>query len=146
MANICRYKGEVRGKKNACYAFYGSMSVLDENDIIFEEGTDNDYKLRFDGTCKWSVDAYCKPYKGEKPVELPENYEEAYDFACPDLWYNTIQERSEMFQVEVFICSNDIDDYYEAAEVREHYINGEKVYSEEEDEMFKMLHVTDSWY
>ena len=146
MANSCKYKGEVRGKKNACYAFYGSMSVLDYNDIFSEEGTDEDYKLRFEGTCKWSVDSYCNPFKGEIPVELPKDYEEAYNEAYEKYWYYTVQERSAMFQVEVFCCSNDIDDFNPKWEVKEHYINGEYAVSDEDDLIYKSLEIKPDWF
>ena len=48
MANICSYKVLVKGRKNGCYAFYGSMQTLDGKSIIDETGTDEDYKLRFE--------------------------------------------------------------------------------------------------
>lgn len=40
-----------------------------------------------------------------------------------DFWYNTVQERSKMFQVEVQCNSEDIDDPYGG--YYEHYINGQ---------------------
>ena len=49
MANICSYKVLVKGRKNGCYAFYGSMQTLDGKSIIDETGTDEDYELRFEG-------------------------------------------------------------------------------------------------
>ena len=29
MANYCDYEIEIKGRKNACYAFYGSTPVMD---------------------------------------------------------------------------------------------------------------------
>ena len=126
MANICEYKVIVKGKKNACYAFYGSTSNFGGKEIDHGEGTDDDYTLYYNGDCKWSIDSYCSPFKGEKPVQLPENFEEAEEAGENLYWYNTVQERSEMFQVEVQCCSADIEDYDEDGpyNIYEHYING----------------------
>ena len=60
MANICVYKAIVKGKKDACYAFYWSMSVLDGISIKEKGGSDDDYMIRFEGDCKWTVDQYCQ--------------------------------------------------------------------------------------
>lgn len=128
MANVCEYHVRVKGKKNACYAFYGSMSVYDYKDIQEEHGTDDEYEMTFTGTCKWSVDSYCTPFDGEKPVELPDDFNEAYEKAENDYWYNTVQERSEMFQVEVWCNSADIEDYDPDEgpyQIYEHYLNGD---------------------
>ncbi len=59
MANICEYKVIVKGRKNACYAFYGSMSCMDYKEIVSEKGTEDKYEMFFIGNCKWGVDAYC---------------------------------------------------------------------------------------
>ena len=146
MANICKYKGLIRGKKNACYAFYGSMSVFDYNDIQSEKGTNEQYELEFEGTCKWSVDSYCTPFEGEIPVKLPEDPEEAYNLANEKYWYNTVQERSEMFQVEIYCCSNDIDDFNPNWEVWEHYVNGESIETKEDKLIHEKLKITDKWF
>ena len=133
MANICEYRVIVKGKKNACYAFLGSMSAYDEKVVDEEYGTDDNFTLRFNGSCKWSVDCYCKPWTGETPVELPEDAEEALQVGEDKYWYKTVQDRSKMFNVEVMCNSADIDmpmgDYYE------HYINGEPVYDDCPDEI-----------
>ena len=125
MANICEYKVIVKGKKNACYAFYGSMSAFDKW-VVSEEGTDDNFILKFEGNCKWYVDCYCNPYSGNKPVILPEDSEEAYNLAEEKFWYHTVQERSEMFSVEVLCNSADVDDYL--GDTFEHYISGKKIY------------------
>jgi hypothetical protein len=128
VANCCSYKVIVKGKKNACYAFFGSMSCMDGKQINEEFGTDENYTVRFSGGCKWSVDAYCEPWDGVFPVKLPENAKEAYEEAEDKYWYKTVQERSKMFNVEVFCNSADIDDFDPEigyCELYEHYINGE---------------------
>jgi len=131
MANCCEYKVIVKGKKNACYAFFGSMSCMDYKDIVSETGTDEDCILRFEGNCKWSVDSYCEPWNGTFPVDIPENYEEAYQLAENKFWYHTVEERSKMFEVEVFCNSADIEDYEdEPIEYFEHYISGVYQYCE----------------
>lgn len=146
MANICKYKVEVRGKKNACYAFWASMSSCDDGTVLKEEGDDDNYILRFLGFCKWSVNAYCNPFKGKKPVQLPSDPDEAFSLAMDKYWYYTVQERSEMFQVEVFCCSNDIDDFWEEGEEYQHYINGSIASTEDDFKMHEELKITPDWY
>jgi len=123
MANICRYKVVVRGRKNGCYAFYGSMSSLDNKWIVEESGTEDDYSVTFHGDCKWSVDCYCQPWEGECPVQLPEDAEEAQYEAEDKYWYKTVKDRSRMFAVEVLCCSADVD--FPVQEYFEHYVCGE---------------------
>lgn len=125
MANICMYKVLVKGRRNACMAFFGSTPCLDDKWITSEEGTDEHCTLLFEGDCKWEVDAYCKLWCGECPVELPEDAEEALRFAEEHDWYYTVQSRSEMFNVEVF-C-NSLDECSDEPKF-EHYINGMPVY------------------
>ncbi len=133
MANICEYKVIVKGRKNACYAFVGSMSALDEKEIVEESGTDELYTLRFEGSCKWGVDAYCHPWDGEFPVVLPEDADDAMEEAENKYWYHTVQERSKMFEVEVLCNSADIDEAI--GEIFEHYRNGEPVSGECPEEL-----------
>ena len=133
MANICKYKVIVKGRKNACYAFLGSMSVLDGKEIVEESGADMNYTLRFEGTCKWAVDAYCTPWDGEFPVILPEDADEAMAVAEEKYWYNTVKERSKMFEVEVLCNSADIDE--SICEEFEHYSNGISVPGECPEEL-----------
>ena len=56
MADICIYKGIVKGKKNSCYAVFGSMSCMDDKQIVEEGEINGEYFLRFEGDLKWSVD------------------------------------------------------------------------------------------
>ena len=86
MANYCEYKAIVKGKTNACYAFFGSMSCLDDKRIEDESGTDAQYTVRFQGNCKWAVDAYCEPWEGEFPVLLPDDADEAMAVAEKQYW------------------------------------------------------------
>ena len=130
MANVCEYKVIVKGKKNACYAFFGSMSCMGDKQILEESGTDEMCTIRFEGDCKWSVDSYCSPWDGGFPVVLPEDAEEAMAEAEDKYWYNTVQERSKMFEVEVWCNSADTEDYDPNKgpfEIFEHYINGTNV-------------------
>ena len=80
MANFCEFKFEIRGKKNACYAFLGSTSC-DDYSIDHESGTEDNYVIQYSGSCKYSPDAYCKDWEGETPVVIPENAKEAYEKA-----------------------------------------------------------------
>lgn len=52
MANICEYKGIVKGPKNACYAVFGSLSCMDDKEIVEEKQLEDEYYLRFEGYCK----------------------------------------------------------------------------------------------
>ena len=127
MANICEYKVIVKGKKNACYAFFGSMPWMDYKDIVEEKEDNGVWTVKFEGDCKWSVDCYClDPWKGDTPVVLPEDPDEALSEAADKYYRQTVQERSEMFNVEVWCNSADIEDE-DTRQVFEHYINGESV-------------------
>ena len=114
MADICKYKIKVHGRKNSCYAFLGSTSTLDEREIIKEFGDENDYTLVFKGCCKWAINMYCHDFKGTKPVVLPDDFEEAYSQAEDKYWYHSVQERSEMFQVEVW-CNSGSPETFESS-------------------------------
>lgn len=145
MANICSYKVIVKGKKNACYAFFGSMPCYDDKYILEEEGTNESCTVRFDGNCKWSVDSYCNPWTGGFPVILPDDPDEAMEEAENKYWYNTVQERSKMFGVEVWCNSADVEDYDPDEgpyQIFEHYINGEPAGGECPEEL---VIEDDSW-
>lgn len=123
MANICEYKMIVKGKKNACYAFFGSMAVYDDKTIERESGTADDYELLMHGYCKWDVDSYCKTdYDGECPVKLPDDPYEAMQEGVDKYLYYTVQEHSRMFDVEVQCCYADIDEAM--GDSYEHYKSG----------------------
>ena len=132
MANICKYKVIVKGKKDACYALYWSMSVMDGISIEDEGGSDDDYMIRFEGNCKWTVDAYCKPWDGSFDVDIPATLEDALKYRGI-----TVQERSRLFKVEVLCNSADMveEDY----ELYEHYISGDRISSGGCPEELKVL-------
>ncbi len=52
MANICEYRVLVKGKRNACMAFFGFMPCLDDKRILSERGSDEHCTLLFEGDCK----------------------------------------------------------------------------------------------
>lgn len=133
MANYCDYKVIVKGRRNACYAFFGSMSCLDNKWVEEENGTDENCTLRFAGNCKWSVDAYCKPWDGTFPVPLPKDAQDALSAAEEQYWYYTVRQRSQMFAVEVWCNSADVDDCDPdegPVEIFMHYVNGTAVPAE----------------
>lgn len=132
MANICKYKVIVKGKRNACMAFYRSMACMEQY-IHSDEGTSKNCTIFFEGSCKWEVDAYCKSWNGKFPVDLPETEDEAYKLAQKNYWYYTVLDRSKMFNVEVLCNSADMDDY--TGSHFEHYINGKRVYDAYPDEL-----------
>ena len=142
MANFCQFEFEVRGKKNACYAFFGSTSAEDYS-IEHEEGTDDNYVIHYSGSCKYYPDVYCEEWKKDTPVEIPADAKEALDKADEYAKYD-VQSRSKMFGVDVRCNYFDMDALQEAMEYSEeefdfsegladfycHYINGEKVEDE----------------
>lgn len=111
MANICMYKGIVKGKKNACYAFLGSMPVMCEQYIYEEKGTEDSFTIYFGGDCKWYVDCSRKTWRGQFPVALPKDSEKAFEKGEKKYSHITMQDRSKMFECEVWCNYADIDDY-----------------------------------
>lgn len=126
MANICEYRVKVKGRKNACYAFLGSMPHMDYRNVNSEVGSDMEYEMIISGNCKWSVDAYCKKWDGDFPADLPADSNEAYEEAGKRYCYVTVKERSELFNTEVWCNSCDIDGDPDTA-VYVHYKNGEPI-------------------
>jgi len=122
MANICEYNMIVKGRKNACYAFFAGQYWLNYKDITFESGNDERYEMHFSGTCKWTVDQYCITYNGSCPMDIPDDYEEAAKMMCGTEHY-TVQSRSRMFDVEVWCNSRDSEGDPETAYYG-HFISG----------------------
>lgn len=122
MANICEYHILVRGRRNACHALFGGQSVLDEKWITNESGSDEDCSLVFQGTCKWYVDAYTSPYLGSPELTIPADPQDAELFG-EGFWGVSLQEKSRLFDVEVWCNSIDIDS--PVAIFSNHYICGE---------------------
>lgn len=108
MANVCQYKMIVKGKKNACYAFYAGQNHFWQ-DVEDKDGTYENYELYFSGECKWSVDQYCAAEE-------------------------TVQGRSRAYSVEVMCNSRDVDDDPKTAFYK-HYKNGVPVTSEVPEEL-----------
>lgn len=124
MANYCYYKGIVRGKRNACHAFFGSMPAYDDKRIEEKNGSDSLYTLRFEGNCKWLLSR--QPWNGDAPVELPKDETEAERYGEDNCWDISIQDCSKMFNVEVWCNSYCEGDEYSTFE---HYVNGNSVES-----------------
>ena len=100
MADLCDFRITVQGRKNACYAFWKTQYAEDAQ-IVKEYGREDAYVLLFAGCCKWDPDAYCKPYQGELPVDLPADFAQASTVAAQEFSGYTQQSRSEMFCVDV---------------------------------------------
>ena len=100
MADLCDFRIMVQGRKNACYAFW-STQLAEDAQIVKEYGSEDAYLLEFAGCCKWDPDAYCKPYQGEMPVDLPADFAQASTVAAQEYSGYTQQSRSEMFSVDV---------------------------------------------
>ena len=128
MANICVYKGIVKGRKNACYAFFGALPCLNDQYIVEEYGDDQNYTIQFEGDCKWSINMYCSSWKEDFQIELPEDYSEAEKEGWQKYSYIDIEDLSKMFKIEVWCNYADIDDPSE--DVFMHFRNGEEIYDE----------------
>ena len=117
MANICDYKIKVKGKKNACYAFFGSMPCYGDKWIESESGTLDDYTIVIKGDCKWGVNCYARHWDGEYPVHIPEDPQAACQEGEDKYWYYFLIDKSQMFNVEIWCNSigedEDIDIYEE---------------------------------
>lgn len=122
MANLCVFKIIVKGKKNACAAFYASTVSNGGLSVKEERGTADNYYLRFEGGCNWAVDYRSKKWDGPCPVELPEDIQEAREKAVWNYSDYSLQDRSRMFRVEVQCNSGDIDCFDGARYV--HYRSG----------------------
>lgn len=126
MANYCDYKGIIKGPKNACYGAFGCLEAYDDKQIVQGVGTPENYTLRFEGNCKWSMQHYAKPWTGSWQYQIPEDpmdalmyAEENHDLRLADI--------SRLYQVEL-LCN------WGAFETDnrttfEHYVLGEKVIS-----------------
>ena len=125
MADLCEYKFIIKGKKNACYAFFGSQIYADEKEIVKESGTDENYTLCFCGDCKWAPNFSDNDWNTEAPIVIPEDPIEAMEqMDCMDYG---VPSRSKAFQVEVIGCWSPEEEFVEYF----HYINGE--YKNDED-------------
>ena len=126
MANYCDYKGIIKGPKNACYGAFGCLEAYDDKQIVQGVGTPENYTLRFEGNCKWSMQHYAKPWTGSWQYQIPEDpmdalmyAEENHDLRLADI--------SRLYQVEL-LCN------WGAFETDnrttfEHYVLGKKVIS-----------------
>ena len=126
MANYCGYKGIIKGPKNACYGAFGCLEAYDDKQIVQGVGTPENYTLRFEGNCKWSMQHYAKPWTGSWQYQIPEDpmdalmyAEENHDLRLADI--------SRLYQVEL-LCN------WGAFETDnrttfEHYVLGKKVIS-----------------
>lgn len=117
--DIWEYRVIVKGKRNACKAFAYSTPA-EEVRIVSEGGTDDDYKLCFEGSCEWDVYDGCEEWDGDVPVYLPEDADEAIEYAANNYYGYTVCSRSGMFGVEVLCNSYEGDPYATC----EHYLNG----------------------
>ena len=132
MANICLYKIKVVGRKRACYALIDMMPLYSgDKDIVFEDGTDEEYSLIFTGDCKWHVDAYTQALTNPQPF-TPEELDAVSD---GQYWQVPILQKSILLDCDIMCNSKDIDAggkaYYE------HYNRGVVI----NDECPKEIHI-----
>ncbi len=67
MANICLFKGMIKGKKINCEKFLDVFLVEDIIDYICD-GTKEDYTIIFCSDCKWGICAYANNKDDVKPL------------------------------------------------------------------------------
>ena len=105
MANYCYYVIRVNGSKKAALMTYASTpKAQDDEEILFEGGTDENYTIWFTGSCKASLDAYTQ----EQPdigIDLDSYTEDQlrYEDAGCIYWTLTMRQRSELLHVDISI-------------------------------------------
>ena len=150
------YKIMIKGPRNACYAFMGSTKSIDEPKIISETVNDRETIIVFYVKNHFPFDMYCKDFTGDKPVALPDDKDVAFQEAKNKYLHYTVQERSAMFNVEVWcnggsteVCDNviadalydgeitveDLKDYTFDPYIYEHYVCGAAIYDKCPDEV-----------
>lgn len=132
MANICLYKIKIQGSQTACYKFIDMMPAYNrDKDILFEEGTDDNYTLIMIGDCKWSVSAYTNKMENPQPF----TNDELNAIEDGDHWDKTLRDKSVLLNCEIWCNSKDIDESSWA--IYEHYNRGAVI----RDECPKELHI-----
>ena len=81
------YKIMVKGPRIACYAFIGSTKSIDEPTIISETVNDKETIIVFYVKNHLPIDMYCKDFTGDKPVELPDDKDVAFQEAKSKYWH-----------------------------------------------------------
>jgi len=122
------YKILVRGQKNSCYAFYGSLPCCYKKKIAKVTKINNKYvEMLITGCAKKHIDQiyHNKKYDYEMPILLPDNYKKAEQNACSEYIEYCLQSKSKMFSVEVFATS--INGKYSEDYQRSYYYNGENL-------------------
>lgn len=133
MAKVCKFKIIVKGKANACAAFYTSTPSYGAT-VVEEKGTPENYYLHFEGSCKWKVDYGAKRWNGSFPVVLPEDIWEAGKLAVQNYSEYSVQDRSRMFHVEV-LCNYAVLDNGDGAHFV-HYKNGVPIFDRTPEELY----------
>ena len=150
------YKIMVKGLRNACYAFMGSTKAIDEPKIIYETVDDKETIIVFYVKNHFPIDMYCKNFTGDKPITFPNYKYVAFQESKSKYFHYTVQERSTMFNVEVWwnggsteVCDNaiagalydgdikleDLKDYIFDPYIYEHYNCGNVIYDTCPDEV-----------
>lgn len=133
MAKVCKFKIIVKGKANACAAFYTSKPSYGAT-VVEEKGTPGNYYLHFEGSCKWKMDYGAKRWNGSFPVVLPEDIQGAGKLAVRNYSEYSMQDRSRMFQVEV-LCNYAVLDNDDGAHFV-HYKNGVPIFDRTPEELY----------
>lgn len=136
MANFCSYEVHVIGKKNSAIMIYASMPCLEEKEIIYESGTDDEYKLNFTGACKWSVNYGVTDVPTAEAPDISELTREQIYKEGDNYWGFSLRAKSEMFHCEIQVHywseESEFDQF-------DQYVNGECVKSRETDIYIDML-------
>ena len=113
MADYCNYRIHARGRRAACLMLFLAMPCADSKELITAEGTADDFVIHFESCCKYSLDAYCKPYDGtidcsgleniklDADEEIAESDLYEYEELGLPYWYITMQQKSELLQLEI---------------------------------------------
>jgi hypothetical protein len=108
--NDACYRIQVRGKKNACYAFLGAISGVDTTKVIFQHGTNEDFIIVFAGWFTADSSRHLhESWEGDCPVKLPESNIESLMLGHDTYYMYSTQDLSAMFNVEVWCNSGRLD-------------------------------------
>jgi len=162
MANYCWYQIRVKGKKKNAFMIYHTMPVYDENDIIHQEGTEENYSLIFSGSCKWSLEAYCDNSITNLDINVDDFIGENGELLknVTDYWYYSLKDKSKLYNCEIEAFAEyedyDINGDYGDRPTFEHYKNGEVIENQTQlsfadaqkrvEELFKIKNVIPNYY
>lgn len=119
MANICYYEIHARGpKRNVLDLGCMIPDYSGDKEILYANGTEDDYLLWFKGDCKWELDAYCGEnpnvtYEPDEDDDIDDDDLKSYfeNFFDKEM-YIPMRQKSEILQIEIFALSVDSGGFF----------------------------------